>query len=192
MKTIDEIKKWLKENLDEERFSHSLGVAKCAKELAEKYKLDAEKAYLAGLVHDCAKCFEDEFLLDILENEMNCDMEELLNPKTYHSPAGAFFARETFGIEDEEILEAIFCHTVGKENMSKFEKIIFLADKIEPNTRDVSWRDKILDILEQQNGLDKALLECYKYTIKSLVDRNLKICLTTIKIYNELLDKLSA
>ena len=107
MKTIDEIKKWLKENLDEERFSHSLGVAKCAKELAEKYKLDAEKAYLAGLVHDCAKCFEDEFLLDILENEMNCDMEELLNPKTYHSPAGAFFARETFGIEDEEILEAI-------------------------------------------------------------------------------------
>ena len=75
--------------------------------------------------------------------------------------------------------------------MTVFEKIIFLADKIEPNTRDLNWREHILEVLNQENGLNKALLECYEYTIKSLVDRKLKICLTTIKIYNELLDNLN-
>ena len=188
MKSIDEIKKWLEENLNEERFFHSLGVADCAKDLAEKYGLDKDKCYLAGLVHDCAKCYKNEELLEILQTKMHCDMEELLNPKTYHSPAGAYLAKEIFGIEDKEILDAIYCHTVGKEKMSVFEKIIFLADKIEPNTREASWRSHILDVLEQENGLNKALLECYEYTIKSLVDRHLKICITPIKIYNELLD----
>ena len=93
--------------------------------------------------------------------------------------------------EDKEILDSIYCHTVGRENMTDFEKIVFLADKIEPNTRDKEWRNHILSILEQKNGLNKALLECYEYTIKSLVDRKLKICLTTIKIYNELLDNVN-
>lgn len=192
MKTIDEIKKWLKDNLNEERYFHSLGVADCARDLAEKYGLDKEKCYLAGLVHDCAKCYKNEDLLEILQTKMHCDMEELLNPKTYHSPAGAYLAKELFEIDDKEILDAIYCHTVGKEKMSVFEKVIFLADKIEPNTREATWRNHILEVLEQENGLNKALLECYEYTIKSLVDRRLKICLTTIKIYNELLDEFNA
>jgi len=192
MKTIEEIKKWLKENLNEERYFHTLGVADCAKDLAKKYNLNEEKAYIAGLLHDCAKCYKNEDLYEILTDKMHCDMEELLNPKTYHSPAGAYLAKEMFNVEDEEILNSIYCHTVGKENMTVFEKIVFLADKIEPNTRDASWCEHILKILEQENGLNRALLECYGYTIKSLVDRNLKICLTTIKIYNELLDDVNA
>ena len=191
MKTIDEIKACLKETLNEERYFHSLGVADCARDLAKKYNLDTEKAYLAGLVHDCAKCYSNDDLLDIITTKMECDSEELLNPKTYHSPAGAYLAKDRFEIYDDEILKSIHCHTVGREKMSTFEKIIFLADKIEPNTRDDDWRNHILEILEQENGLDKALLECYEYTIKSLVDRRLKICLTTIKIYNELLDNLN-
>lgn len=192
MKTIDEIKIWLKENLDNERFFHSLGVADCAVKLAEKYGQDTQKAYLAGLIHDCAKCCKNEELQDILQNKMHCNMEELLNPKTYHSPAGSYLAQKIFEIKDKEILDAIYCHTIGKEKMSIFEKIIFLADKIEPNTREESWRKHIWSVLEQQNGLNKALLECYEYTIKNLVNRHLKICLTTIKIYNELLDELKA
>lgn len=192
MKTLDVIKKWLKDNLDEERYYHTLGVADCAKELAEKYGLDTDKAFLAGLLHDCAKCYENNALYEILTDKMQCDMEELLNPKTYHSPAGAYLAKELFGVEDKEILDAIYCHTVGRENMTEFEKIVFLADKIEPNTRDKDWRNHILEVLEQDNGLNKALLECYEYTIKSLVKRGLKICLTTIKIYNELLDNVNA
>ena len=132
MKTIDEIKKWLKDNLNEERYFHSLGVADCARDLAEKYGLDKEKCYLAGLVHDCAKCYKNEDLLEILQTKMHCDMEELLNPKTYHSPAGAYLAKELFGIDDKEILDAIYCHTVGKEKMSVFEKVIFAFGKRSP------------------------------------------------------------
>ena len=192
MKTINEIKKWLKENLNEERYFHTLGVADCAKDLAIKYQLNSDKAYLAGLLHDCAKCYENDVLREILTDKMHCNMEELLNPKTYHSPAGAYLAKEMFDVEDKEILDSIYCHTVGKEDMTVFEKVVFLADKIEPNTRDEKWRKHILEVLEQDNGLNKALLECYEYTIKSLVDRNLKICLTTIKIYNELLDNVNA
>lgn len=191
MKTLTEINNWLKENLNEKRYLHSLGTAECAKDLAKKYNLDTEKAYLAGLTHDCAKCYKNEELKEILEKKMHCDMEELLNPKTYHSPAGAYLAKKIFKICDDEILNAIYCHTVGKPNMTTFEKIIFLADKIEPNTREKLWREKILNILEEENGLNKALLACYDYTIKSLVDRHLKICLTTIKIYNELLDDIN-
>lgn len=189
MKTIDEIKIWLKENLDDERFLHSLGVADCAVELAEKYGQDTQKAYLAGLVHDCAKCCKNEELLDILQNKMHCDMEELLNPKTYHSPAGSYLAQKIFGIDDKEILDSIYCHTVGKEKMSVFEKIIFLADKIETRTREEVCAAPIRVLLFEENGLNKALLQCYKQTIKSLVDRNLTICPMTIDIYNSLQNK---
>lgn len=192
MKTIEEIKVWLKDNLDEERYLHTLGVAQCASELAQRYGLNVEKTYLAGLLHDCAKCYDDATLYKILMDKMHCNMDELLSPKTYHSPAGAYLARELFGVEDKEILDAIYCHTVGKENMTLFEKIVFLADKIEPNTRELTWRTHILEVLEQENGLNKALLECFEYTIKSIVDRKLKMCLTTVKIYNELLDNSNA
>ena len=191
MKTLEEIKIWLKDNLDKERYFHTLGVADCAKELAAKYGLNSEKAYMAGLLHDCAKCYDNEVLCEILTDKMHCDMTELLSPKTYHSPAGAYLAKEMFDVEDKEILDSIYCHTVGRENMTLFEKIIFLADKIEPNTRDSSWRNHILEVLEQENGLNKALLECFEYTIKSILDRRLKMCLTTVKIYNELLDKVN-
>ena len=129
MKTINEINKWLKDNLNEERYFHTLGVADCAKELAKKYNLNEEKAYLAGLLHDCAKCYKNEVLYKILTDEMHCDMEELLNPKTYHSPAGAYIAKDKFGVEDKEILDSISCHTVGKENMTNFEKIVAKPQK---------------------------------------------------------------
>ena len=114
----------------------------------------------------------------------------MINPKTYHAPVGAYVAKEVFHIDDEEILSSIRWHTIGKLEMSDFEKIIFIADKIEPKTRPESMIDSIRPKLFLDNGLDRALLECYKITINSLTDRNLKICISTIEIYNELLSKL--
>lgn len=185
---IEECKNWLKNNLSEERYRHSLGTAKCAEFLAEKYGLDKERAYFCGLIHDCAKCLPSADLKSMLvECKDLCD-GEFQNTKTYHAPAGAIMAKKEFCVEDEEILSAIRWHTLGKEDMSVFEKIIFLADKIESETRPEEWTKPIKDALEEENGLDKALLICYKNTIKSLVDRNLKICKTTIDIYNHLLE----
>ena len=112
----------------------------------------------------------------------------MLNYKTLHAPVSAYYAKKVFGVTDEEILSAIRWHTLGQINMTEFEKIIFLADKIEPNTRDKSYREEILNILEGNNGLNKALLKCYKETLKSLVKRDLKICLLTVEIYNKLED----
>ena len=180
--------KWLKENLDEERFEHSLGVAEKSVELAEKFGLDKEKAYIAGLVHDCAKCLSKEKLLEIINNNMSVEQCELINPKTFHAPAGAYVAKNVLKIDDEEILSAIRWHTIGYAEMTDFEKIIFIADKIEHKTRPSIMIDYIEPLLNEENGLNKALLACYKLTIKSLVDRNLKICVNTIDLYNRLLN----
>lgn len=184
----NEIITWLKENLNEERFEHSLGVADKAKELAIKFGLDSEKAELAGLVHDCAKCLSKEDLIEIMDKYCSVESCEKINPKTFHAPAGAYVAKKEFNIYDEEILSAIRWHTIGHNNMTDFEKVIFIADKIEERTRPKEMIDFISPCLEEDKGLNKALLACYKLTIKSLVDRNLKICINTIDLYNELLD----
>ena len=183
-----EILSWLKNNLNEERYIHTLGTAECAKELANKFNLDSEKAYLAGLLHDCAKCFSNEKLLDIIHQHLNVEECEMLNYKTLHAPVSAYIAEKEFQVNDKDILSAIRWHTLGKLDMTDFEKIVFLADKIEPNTRDKEYSDKIKTLLDEPNGINKALLKCYKETIKSLVKRDLKICLLTIDIYNKLQD----
>jgi len=184
--TIDYIKDWLRKNLNEERYEHSLGTAECAKALAQKYGADSEKAYFTGLIHDCAKCLPEEAMQDALSRcELVCG--EIENKKTHHAPAGVIIAKKEFGVEDEEILSAIRWHTIGKINMSLFEKIIFLADKIETRTRPKEYREPITELLNEENGIDRALLLCYENTIKSLVDRKLTICTATVDIYNDLL-----
>ena len=188
MKDINYINNWLKENLNEERYIHTLGTAECAKELAQKFGFNPEKAYLAGLLHDCAKCFSNEKLLEIIKKNLEVEEVEMLNYKTLHAPVSAYYAKNEFNVTDNEILSAIRWHTLGRLDMTDFEKIIFIADKIEPNTRDKEYSDKIRALLDEENGLNKALLKCYKETIKSLVKRNLKICLITIEIYNKLQD----
>ncbi len=183
-----EILHWLQENLNAERYIHSLGTAECAVELAEKFGQDREKAHIAGLLHDAAKCFSKEKLREIIDKNLTVEESEMLNYKTLHAPVSAYIAEKDFGVTDSEILSAIRWHTLGKIDMTDFEKIIFIADKIEPNTRDEKYREEMLEILNGENGLNMALLRCYKETIKSLAKRELKICLTTINIYNSLLD----
>ena len=184
-----EITEWLKENLNQERYIHSLGTAECARELAENFNLD--KAYIAGLLHDCAKCFPNEKLLEIIKAHIDVEESEMLNYKTLHAPVSAYYAQNTFGVSDKEILSAIRWHTLGKLDMTDFEKIIFLADKIEPNTRDKEYSAIIRSYLNENNGLNKALLKCYKETLKSLVKRDLKICPLTVEIYNKLEDSVN-
>lgn len=189
----EEAMSWLKGNLDEERLLHSLGSAQCAAELAIKFNIDEKRAYIAGLMHDCAKCLEKEKLLEIAQNIEGLKEDERANIKVIHAPVSAYLAQTEFGIEDEEILSSIRWHTLGKKDMTLFEKIIFLADKIEPNTRDMDFRNRIMLFFEDgnnlENGLNRALLICYKETIKSLVKRDLKICHDTIDIYNGMLLK---
>ena len=186
--STQEIEHWLKDNLVEERYIHSLGVMEAAVELAQIFHLDIEKARLAGLLHDAAKCFPNEKLLEVIKEHIPEVHEcELLNYKTLHAPVSAYLAKTKFNVTDTEILDAIRWHTLGRCNMSDFEKIIFLADKIEARTRDLNFRQECMDLLKEDRGLDKALFKCFEATIKSLVDRRLAICHITIDVYNELL-----
>ena len=188
MACIDDIKKYLKENLSEEKYLHSLGTASACIAIAQKVGFDIEKAYLAGLVHDCAKGMSYEELKLYCENAgFEFDDGELENCKVLHAPVGKIIAKEKFGIVDDEILDAIRWHTLGKCEMSLLEKIVFLADKIEPETRGRDEYERRLKTLDNSQGLDKEIFECYAYTIKSLVDRKLKICSKTIDVYNSLL-----
>lgn len=188
-KTFEEIDKWLKANLNEERYLHSLGTMECAVELAKMFGLDEEKAKTAGLLHDCAKCFSNQELLMIIEKNLpEVEDCEKINPKTLHAPVSAYFAKNEFGVEDKEILSSIRWHTLGYCGMSDFDKVIFLADKIEPNMRPEDYRKEMFGILKEPNGLNKALFRCFEETIKSLVERKLSICQITIDVYNELLN----
>ena len=194
MKNTDYIKTWLKENLSSKRYSHSLGTAECGKKLAKLYGQNEEKAYIAGLVHDCAKNMADDELIKIIKDKVKTgfDETELKNPKTYHAIAGVYIAGKEFEIEDEEIISAIRNHTIGQLNMSLFDKIIFLADKIESNQRDEEYSKKMWKIIEHHKGvlgLDIALYKCFCETIKSLIKRKFYICPKTIDVYNELQEK---
>ena len=185
---IDDIKKYLKENLSEEKYLHSLGTARACVAIAEKVGYDVEKAYVAGLVHDCAKGMSFQVLLDYCKKaDFSFEEGELENYKVLHAPVGRIVASENFGIVDVEILEAVRWHTLGKVNMSVLEKIVFLADKIEPETRGRDEYERRIKNVAMNNGLDREILDCYSYTIKSLVDRKLKICQKTIDVYNQLL-----
>ena len=194
MNSIDEIKNYLKENLSSERYFHTLGVMEEAVELAKRYNIDIKKAEIAGLLHDNAKCMTKEDLRKFIDNHLpDMDKNELKNYKTLHAPVGAYFAKEKFKISDPEIISAIRWHTLGRVNMTTLEKIVFLADKIEKNTRDIEYRNQIIKILDENKGelgLNMALFMCFVETVKSLAERRLYICKTTIDVYNWLLESI--
>lgn len=128
------IRKVLKKRMDKERYWHTIGVAYTAACMAMRYGEDFERAYLAGLLHDCAKCYTDGEKLSMAETAgIPVSDVELRAPGLLHASLGAYLAKTEFGVNDEEILSAIHYHTVGKPEMTLLEKIIFVADYVEPN-----------------------------------------------------------
>ncbi|MBQ9156381.1 MAG: bis(5'-nucleosyl)-tetraphosphatase (symmetrical) YqeK [Eubacterium sp.] len=132
--TRQEIKHDLKKLLKKSRYEHTLGVEYTACCLAMRYGADMEKAGLAGLLHDCAKYLSPQELLTYGKlYGLSISPYEKASPELLHAPVGACIAREHYGIEDEEILSAIRWHTTGRPHMSLLEKILFVADYMEPN-----------------------------------------------------------
>lgn len=130
--TISEAKDILVNRLSAHRYQHSLNVADLCKELAPVYGIDPDKAYTAGLLHDCAKTLSDEELVQVCrDNGYEPDDIQLKATQLLHSISGAFVARELFGEEDEDILNSITNHTCGRPNMSKLEMLVFSADYCE-------------------------------------------------------------
>lgn len=128
-----EIQEKLSKKLDDKRYRHTLGVMYTSAALAMAHGQDMEKARLAGLLHDCAKCVPNKKKVRICQkHEIPVTPFEEENPFLLHAKLGAYYARKKYGVEDEEILSAISCHTTGKPNMTPLEQIVYIADYIEP------------------------------------------------------------
>lgn len=141
---IEKIKKKLVKKLDHARYIHTLGVAYTAASMAMCHDLDYNKAFLAGLLHDCAKCVpDDKKIVKCRKYDLPISEVELANPYLLHSKLGAVYAAKKYKVTDEDILNSITYHTTGRANMSDLEKIIFIADYIEPGRFKAARLDKI-------------------------------------------------
>ena len=138
------IRKRLEKKLDEARFDHTLGVAYTAAAMSFVLGADPKKALTAGLLHDCAKYLSGKEMLKLCrENGIEITEAEEAAPSLLHAKLGAFFAAEEYDVTDEEILDAIRCHTTGKPGMNLLEQILFIADYIEPNRKELPRIEEI-------------------------------------------------
>lgn len=187
MISIEAIQLKLKDLLDEQRYIHSIGTMKVATELALIYEEDKDKAMLAGLVHDCAKCLKKQELLNCaFKSGIVIDNIMVNQPELLHGPAGKFLANNLFHIEDEDILNAVAYHTTGRENMSRLEKIIYVADLVEP-----SRKFEGLDTLRKVafENLDRAVILTMDNTIKYVLKKGGLLHPLTIFARNQLILK---
>lgn len=182
MLSIEEIKLYLRENLKESRYIHTLGVADTAKKLAKINGVSEEKAEIAGLAHDVAKNLSKDRMKEIMkENNIVLSKVEENNSNLWHSIVAPVEAADKLGIKDEEILDAVRWHTTGKINMSTLTKIIYIADMIEPS-RDFKGIEDIRKAAFED--LDKGVYYGLNSSIEVLLVRNLLIDENTISARN--------
>jgi predicted HD superfamily hydrolase involved in NAD metabolism len=174
-------------NLKESKLKHSLSVSETAVTLAEKYGENIEKARISGLVHDCAKCMKDEELIKVArDHEIQLDEIYLTNPSILHGLVASIIAKEVMGIEDEDMLMAIRYHTTGRKHMSVLEKIIYIADYIEP----LRAFDGVEELRSLSNiDLDAAVVKSLESAIKYVISQNGLLHTDTIHARNYLLSK---
>lgn len=173
--TYDELIMKMDSLLSPHRVAHVKNVAKTAVRLAQIYGADMDKAYIAGLLHDCAKYLDDDQMLEAAK-EHNIELEEIekTSIQLVHAKVGAVFAKEIYGIEDEDIINAIRYHTTGRPEMSLLEKIIYVADYIEPGRKRMADDPNAVKMLERARSyatldLDYALRYILKETYDYLV-----------------------
>lgn len=181
---IEGLRKQVKKALkaDKKRYRHTLGVADTCACLAMRYDVDMEKAYVAGLLHDCAKCVPDEvklqecktFGIEISEFEKN-------SPYLLHSKLGAYYAGHLYNIDDEEICSAIKWHTTGTASMTSLEEIVYIADYIEPYRNNAENLSRIRKLAF--TNLSEAVYEVSRDTLAYLRKKGGCIDPATVKTY---------
>lgn len=166
--TYNEINSQLQKVLPRKRYEHTLGVADTAACLAMCYGEDIQRARITGMLHDCAKCLPDDEILKQCEKRGLIITEtQRKMPFLLHGMLGACYAKERYGVTDEEMLHAIEFHTTGHPNMTLLEKIIFLADYIEPGRKQIPGLDFIRSTAF--TDLDRAIYQTLKNTLKYLM-----------------------
>lgn len=156
----------LKGMLNYERYRHSMGTVRCAIALARRYGVDGRKARLAALLHDCGKTSKKQAILLARELAVDVDPIEWECPGLLHAKIGECIAQKEFGITDREVLNAIRYHTVGRVNMTPLEKIIYLADMIEPT--------RVFEGVEALRQMERASLD-------EVVYQAMELCILDVK-----------
>ena len=161
---IEELNRKLRKYIDDNRYYHTQGVRFMSSALAMAHGVDIYRAEVAGLLHDCAKCIPDQKKIRLCDkNNIKITSVERHNPFLLHSKVGAYIAKEKYGINDEEILNAIRYHTTGKPGMTPLEQIVFIADYIEPRRN----KSKNLPLIRQTAFRD--LDECCYIILKDML-----------------------
>lgn len=175
------IKQWLKDNLNEEKYYHSLETAENALKISDiiGYE-DKEKAYLSALIHDCAKCIGKDETYKIATTLDYITAEELTMPKTLHAPVGVKIAKKEFGVDDEEVLSAIRFHTVAHKNMTILEMIVFLSDKIREEFGTKYFGKDAFDFIKDE-GIETAMHKAILNGINYLHEKGAQPCSLTIE-----------
>lgn len=182
--SIAEYKKIIKSMMSENRYNHCVNVSKEAVKLAKRYGGDEEKAAIAGILHDITKEMPKEEQLQImLDCGIILDDIQKNAPKLWHGISGSVYIKKHFGIEDEDILNAICYHTTGRAGMSLLEKIIFVADF---TSEERTYKGVATMRKKSRKSLEDAMLYGFKFTFSDLSSRELAIHPDELACYNEI------
>jgi predicted HD superfamily hydrolase involved in NAD metabolism len=185
---LEALREATRRQMPEKRWNHTLGVVETAVRLAERYGADTAKAELAALLHDYAKAWPVSRQEQVIrEQGLPQDLLEY-DKELWHAHAGAWAVRSEHGIEDEEVLDAIRYHTSGRERMTLLDKIICLADYIEPG-RDFPGVDRIRELAE--SSLEEALVAGFDSTIRHLIEQGKRIYPLTVIARNALISEIN-
>ncbi len=179
---LNNIRKALYKELDKDRFYHTMGVMYTAASMAMSHDVDIEKALYAGLLHDCAKCIPDLNKLKLAKKYgLKVSKTEEANPGLLHAKLGAYLAREKYKIKDQDIINAIASHTTGRPDMSPLEKIVYIADYIEPGRKPLPNMPEVRPLAFRD--LDLCLYRILEDSVKYLESSNKAIDPTTKETY---------
>lgn len=187
MNDYDIYKKILKERLNDKRYNHTLCVADEALRLANKYGVDGEKAYLAGLLHDITKNATTQEQLKIF-SDFGIILDDISksSKKLWHAISGAAYVENVLKVKDKDIIDAIRYHTTAKGDMPKLSLILYLADftSADRDYDDVDIMRQLVDI-----SINSAFIYALKYTICDLIKKGCQIHPDTLNAYNQAIFK---
>ena len=187
----EEMRILLEQRLKRSRYEHSLGVAETALKLAKRFHVDEEKAYVAGLLHDCAREFPNgELMREAEKRGIAIGPVERAMPLLLHAYIGAYRVKELYGVEDREISQAIWRHTVGGVDMTPLDQIVYFADMIEPH-REYPKAEQ-LRMLAETASLDEMLLAGLSASILFVVQKQHLVHPDTVTARNEILMRRNA
>lgn len=187
--TENEMIKKLQKTQKERRFSHTMGVVSEAERLAPRFGVGVEKARITALLHDCAKNLDEKCGEDFsaLCQKYGVTLDEYAKHERalIHAFLGKEVARQEYGIEDNEILEAIYYHTTAKPDMTPLEKLIYIADMTEPG-RTIEQADEIRRLVEID--VDEALIYAIGCSIKHVIRKGTLVHPYSVHALNYLIE----